>query len=161
MLRVLSVFCDSTLAFLAASPEAYVQNPNLVEDFYDLCGRTLQSIPEVLFGAGDMVLRMTQAALPGVQLQHREANNSVMRFLESLAGYGHEVQPEEGELAVNVPSYREAVLRVLEACGQALVDQLVGFVLDFHADGGADGRSARESATRLQRVGGVCAVQPL
>ena len=121
VLHILSVFCDSTL-----TPEAYIQNPNLVEDFYDLCGRSLQNIPEVLFRTGDMVLHITEAALPGIQLQHREANNSVMRFLETLATYGQEVQLEEGELAVNVASYRADVWNVLSVCGQELVSQLVG-----------------------------------
>ena len=96
VLHILSVFCDSTLTLLSVSPEAYIQNPNLVEDFYDLCGRSLQNIPEVLFRTGDMVLHITEAALPGIQLQHREANNSVMRFLETLSTYGKEVQIEEG-----------------------------------------------------------------
>ena len=121
VLHILSVFCDSTLTLLSVSPEAYIQNPNLVEDFYDLCGRSLQSIPEVLFKTGDMVLRITEAALPGIQLQHREANNSIMRFLETLTTYGQEVQLEEGELAVNTPSYRSDVLNVLGVCGQELV----------------------------------------
>lgn len=126
VLHTLSVFCDSTLTLLSVSPEAYIQNPNLVEDFYDLCGRSLQNIPEVLFRTGDMVLHITEAALPGIQLQHREANNSVMRFLETLATYGQEVQLEEGELAVNVVSYRADVWNVLSVCGQELVSQLVG-----------------------------------
>jgi len=73
-----------------------------------------------------MVLHITEAALPGIQLQHREANNSVMRFLETLATYGQEVQLEEGELAVNVASYRADVWNVLSVCGQELVSQLVG-----------------------------------
>ena len=48
VLHILSVFCDSTLTLLSVSPEAYIQNPNQVEDFYELCGRSLQNIPVVL-----------------------------------------------------------------------------------------------------------------
>ena len=146
---------------LSTSPEAYVQNPNLVEDFYDLCGRSLQSIPNVLFGAGDMVLRITQAALPGIQLQHREANNSVMRFLETLVVYGNEVEQEEGELAVNVPSYRSQVQSVLQVCGQELVNQLVPLRRACQLDRGTHRRPSGEPVARLQRVGYLCVVQPL
>ena len=161
LLHILSVFCDSTLTLLSTSPEAYVQNPNLVEDFYDLCGRSLQSIPNVLFGAGDMVLRITQAAIPGIQLQHREANNSVMRFLETLVVYGNEVEPEEGELAVNVPSYRSQVQSVLQVCGQELVSQLVRLCVSSQVDRRTHWRSPGEPVARLQRVGHLCLVQPL
>lgn len=131
VLHTLSVFCDSTLTLLSVSPEAYIQNPNLVEDFYDLCGRSLQNIPEVLFKTGDMILRITEATLPGIQLQHREANNSVIRYLETLVTYGQEVPVEEGELAVNVSSYRMDVWNVLSVCGQELVNQLVGIIEEY------------------------------
>lgn len=160
ILHILSVFCDSTLTLLSTSPEAYVQNPNLVEDFYDLCGRSLQSIPNVLFAASDMVLRITQAALPAIQLQHREANNSVMRFLETLVMYGNEVEQEEGELAVNVPPYRPQVQSVLQVCGQELVNQLVRLRVWCHVDRRTHRRPSGEPIARLQRICHLCFVQP-
>ena len=126
VLYIISFFCDSTLTLLKTSPEAYVQNPNLVEDFYDLCTRSLQNIPEVLFSAGEIVLHITQAALPAIQLQHREANQSAIRFLAALIAYGSEAPLEEGELAVNIPSFKPAVEEVLTVCGQEMVNQLVG-----------------------------------
>lgn len=61
----------------------------------------------------------------GIQLQHREANNSLMRYLESLLSYGQEVQREEGELALNPINYRDRVLAVLGECGQEMMSQLV------------------------------------
>ena len=55
-----------------------------MEDLYDLCGRSLQTIPQVMFSVEDVILRITQAAIVGIQLQHREANRSILRFLDCL-----------------------------------------------------------------------------
>ena len=123
--RILKVFCDSTLPVLQKSRDAYDENPYLVEDFYDLCGRTIQNTPALFFRDTNMLLLVTQAAVQGIQLQHREANNSLMRYLESLLSYGQEVEKEEGELALNPINYRDRVLSVLSVCGQEMMNQLV------------------------------------
>ena len=49
-----------------------------------MCGLSLQTIPQVMFSVEDMILRITQAAIVGIQLQHREANRSILRFLDCL-----------------------------------------------------------------------------
>lgn len=124
-MQILTVFCETTLTFLSTDFNLYTQNPNLVEDFYDLCDRSLESIPSILFNTTDMMLRITQAAIVGIQLQHREANSSIIRFLSSLLSHGHEDQREQGEFAINIISYRPALLQILQVCGQEMINQLV------------------------------------
>ena len=127
--RILMVFCMTTLPVLEKDPDAYDKNPDLVEDLYDLCGRTIQSTPVLFFRDYDILLNVTKAAVRGIQLQHREANNSLMRYLESLLSYGQEVKPEEGELALNPINYRDRVLAVLGECGQDMMNQLVAALM--------------------------------
>ena len=123
--QILTEFCDSTLTFLASSPDAYTQNPFIVEDLYDLCGRSLQTIPQVMFSVEDVILRITQAAIAGIQLQHREANRSILRYLDCLLMFGREQKPEEGEIVSKESNYRAQILRILQVCGQDLMNQLV------------------------------------
>lgn len=123
--QILTEFCDSTLTFLASSPDAYTQNPFIVEDLYDLCGRSLQTIPQVMFSVEDVILRITQAAIAGIQLQHREANRSILRYLDCLLMFGREQKPEEGEIVSKEGNYRAQILRILQVCGQDLMNQLV------------------------------------
>ena len=123
--QILTEFCDSTLTFLASSPDAYTQNPFIVEDLYDLCGRSLQTIPQVMFSVDSVMLRITQAAIAGIQLQHREANRSILRFLDCLLMYGREQKPEEGEVVPEETNFRPQVFRILQVCGQDLMNQLV------------------------------------
>ena len=96
-----------------------------MEDLYDLCGRSLQTIPQVMFSVEDVILRITQAAIVGIQLQHREANRSILRFLDCLLMFRREQNPEEGEIVSKESSFRPQVLRILQVCGQDLMNQLV------------------------------------
>lgn len=90
-----------------------------------MCGRALETIPAVLFNAYDILRHITDAAIIGIQLQHREANNSIIRYLAALLAYGHEYEREEGEFAMSIHSYRPVILNLLQVCGQELMNQLV------------------------------------
>ena len=72
-----------------------------------------------------MMLRITQAALPAIQLQHREANNCVIQFLSTLIAQGGDLPLEEGELGLEVAPYKQAVQAILDVCGQEMVNQMV------------------------------------
>ena len=125
IIHILTVFCETTLQLLASNQENYIRNPHLVADFYDLLCRSVDRIPDVLFNAKDMIMRIVQAAILGIQLQHREANNSVIDFLSSFIIAGQEYEREEGEFAIQMTSYRPVVEEILQNCGQTIVNELV------------------------------------
>ena len=78
-----------------------------------------------MFSVDSVMLRITQAAIAGIQLQHREANRSILRFLDCLLMYGREQKPEEGEVVSEETNFRPQVFRILQVCGQDLMNQLV------------------------------------
>lgn len=131
ILHILSVFSQTTLRFFNNDFNQLTQNPHLVEDFYDLCGRTIESQPELLFSSPDMLLQIVQVAIIGIQVQHREANSSVIRFIISFLQQGDYNHHEEGDFALNFQSYRSILESILQNCGQELMNQLVTIFLSM------------------------------
>jgi transportin-3 len=82
LIGMLNAFCMATFTVLTSS--THLRNhPDTIDDFFRLCTRFLQKRPEKFLTESmlDPILNLTIAAM---QLDHREANNSVTKFLVEL-----------------------------------------------------------------------------
>ncbi|KAI1287085.1 Transportin-3 [Halotydeus destructor] len=80
LIRMLNAFCETTFNFLTA-PSAHLRNhPDTIDDFFRLCTRFLQKRPEQ-FLRESMLNSVLDLSIAALNLDHREANNSVTKFL--------------------------------------------------------------------------------
>jgi len=83
---MLHAFCMPTFALLSQPNEvmnSLRNNPETIDDFFRLCLRFLQKLPTHFLNRSplDSILNLT---LISIQLDHREAHNSVVKFVTEL-----------------------------------------------------------------------------
>ncbi|CAF3064766.1 unnamed protein product [Rotaria sp. Silwood2] len=64
-------------------PDGFKQNPDLVDDFYRLSSRLLQRCP-LEYLKCSVIQPIIEQIIPNCHLEHRDANSSMMAFLQTL-----------------------------------------------------------------------------
>ncbi|RWS07621.1 transportin-3-like protein [Dinothrombium tinctorium] len=122
LISMLNAFCLSTFQLLTA-PECQLRNhPDTIDDFFRLCTRFLQK-NATKFLTESMLDSIINLTIASIQLNHREANNSVTKFLIELLDAGKSVSSE--------PKAKQAITRLLheQDIGQKLMDALINCAL--------------------------------
>ncbi|ODM90983.1 Transportin-3 [Orchesella cincta] len=86
LLQMLAAFIPPTFAILN-EPSGLRNHPDTVDDFFRLCTRFLQRCPIALLKS-DILSTLVTYATQATQLDHREANMSVVKFLFDLVHAG-------------------------------------------------------------------------
>lgn len=68
---------------LSAAPTAIPDNPDVVDDFFELCSTVLRLHPALL-AESELLLSSFQCGCAALRIQHREANRAVVGFFEML-----------------------------------------------------------------------------
>ncbi|XP_038639310.1 transportin-3-like isoform X3 [Scyliorhinus canicula] len=82
LLEMMQAFCGPTFQLLE-EPRGFQNHPDTVDDLFRLATRFIQRSPIVLIQSPVMSL-IIQCALAATTLNHRDANSSVMKFLQDL-----------------------------------------------------------------------------
>lgn len=117
LLDMLQAFIEPT--FTVLKEENGLRNhPDTVDDFFRLCTRFLQRAP-IAFLQFNSLSSIIQCALLSCNLDHKEANTSVMKFFQDLIRSGRTSEHVENELVKNL------VLQIVGEYGQQLVNNLL------------------------------------
>ncbi|CAG7827981.1 unnamed protein product [Allacma fusca] len=108
LLSTLEHFLTPTFNMFS-QPNGLRNHPDTVDDFFRLCTRYVQRCP-IQFLKSSIVSPLIQLATQAAQLDHREANIGVMKFLYDLvhAGRRHRDGPEGAECAALVKNILHA-----------------------------------------------------
>ena len=68
---------------LLPSLESFVNNPEMVEDFFGFLTRFLKHFPGIFFSSSH-ILEILRAAKIGISIQHKEAAKALFCFMEVL-----------------------------------------------------------------------------
>jgi len=101
-----------------------VDNPDVVDDLFELCGKVLRYQPQMLLES-DMLSSTYQCGCAALHLQHREAGRSALRFFENLIDLA--VRPERGSEPLPDASLA-AIRQVVGTQGQQLVTALISAI---------------------------------
>lgn len=88
--QLLSVFANtlrrlSLATFQLLSVEStIVDNPDVVDDYFELCSKVLRKQPQLLLEEADILMPTFQCGCAALHIQHREAGRSVLNFFERL-----------------------------------------------------------------------------
>lgn len=92
---LLQVFSDAfnrmsiaTFRLLSLTPTSIPDNPDVVDDYFELCSTVLLRSPSLLLET-QLVLTAFQCACAGLHIQHREAHRAVVGFMEHLLQIHH------------------------------------------------------------------------
>ena len=130
---LLPVFTDAfrrmshkTFALLGGSAESLVDNPDVVDDYFELCGKVLRHQPQMLLEAADLLDLSYECGCAALHLQHREAGRSALRFFENFVDLvsrpGRDPHRPLPEASLN------ALRALLGARGAQLVGRIVGAI---------------------------------
>lgn len=86
LLDMMKAFIQPTFTILQED-NGLRNHPDTVDDFFRLCGRFIQRAPE-RFLRCDALPSIVQCGLMATQLDHKEANTSVMKFFYDLIDAG-------------------------------------------------------------------------
>ncbi|XP_054260687.1 transportin-3-like [Macrosteles quadrilineatus] len=118
LLEMLQTFITTTFSLLQEE-NGLKNHPDTVDDFFRLCNRFLLRAP-VVFLTAPVFPSILQCGLMAVQLDHRDANSSVMKFFSDMvhAGVSH---PEREDFTARQQLVRE----MLAEHGRTLVNNLI------------------------------------
>lgn len=74
---------------ILTTAESFTENPDIVEDFFELGMRCLNCMPESMLES-ELVVKMFVCGLQGLLVQHREAYSSLLAFFETIVKSDHE-----------------------------------------------------------------------
>lgn len=117
LLEMLQAFIEPSFNILQEE-DGLKNHPDTVDDFFRLCTRFIQRCP-LEFLQSQILNPILQCAILACTLSHKDANQSVMKFLVSLLTYGI---PDN---ASKYPVEKELVRQIVEVNGEALVMNLV------------------------------------
>uniref|UniRef100_A0A4W3HDV9 Transportin-3 n=1 Tax=Callorhinchus milii TaxID=7868 RepID=A0A4W3HDV9_CALMI len=119
LLDMMQAFCGPTFQLLE-QPSGFQNHPDTVDDLFRLATRFIQRSPVTLIQSPVMSL-IIRCAIAAATLNHRDANSSVMKFVQDLVHLGvvKEVTLEDFELRKNL------VRGILAESGALLVSQLL------------------------------------
>uniref|UniRef100_A0A4W3HCH4 Transportin-3-like n=1 Tax=Callorhinchus milii TaxID=7868 RepID=A0A4W3HCH4_CALMI len=115
LLDMMQAFCGPTFQLLE-QPSGFQNHPDTVDDLFRLATRFIQRSPVTLIQSPVMSL-IIRCAIAAATLNHRDANSSVMKFVQDLVHLG--VVKEDFELRKNL------VRGILAESGALLVSQLL------------------------------------
>ena len=95
-----------------------VDNPDVVDDFFELSSKVLKKMPSLLLETPSLLDSVFMCGCAGLHVQHREANRSVVSFFETLVGLPRAPTPPPAAAL-------QALLGVLTARGGNLVHAMV------------------------------------
>ncbi|GCB63304.1 hypothetical protein scyTo_0007374 [Scyliorhinus torazame] len=135
LLEMMQAFCGPTFQLLE-EPRGFQNHPDTVDDLFRLATRFIQRSPIVLIQSPVMSL-IIQCALAATTLNHRDANSSVMKFLQDLVHVATvNKHKEDFELRKNLvhgflgESGALLVAQLVQACCFYLVPSMLGNVAD-------------------------------
>jgi len=79
----------STFKLLSVNPTSLPDNPDVVDDYFELCSKVLRRQPSLLLESQTsppLLLTVFQCGCAGLHIQHREAARAVVCFFEVLVG---------------------------------------------------------------------------
>jgi len=120
LLQAVIAVSTTTFQLLQGGLEPFTNNPDIVEEFFELAGRCLRRFPQQILQSGGLVDTMTRCALVALTLQHVSACESVLVFLETLCT----CDPPKGTNEAT-PQHKQAVLALFHAHGSAMMHGLV------------------------------------
>ncbi|XP_048376990.1 transportin-3-like isoform X1 [Stegostoma tigrinum] len=135
LLEMMQAFCGPTFQLLE-QPRGFQNHPDTVDDLFRLATRFIQRSPVVLIQSPVMSL-IIRCALTATTLNHRDANSSVMKFLQDLVHVATiNKHKEDFELRKNLvhgflgESGALLVAQLVQACCFYLVPSMLGNVAD-------------------------------
>ncbi|XP_042201062.1 transportin-3-like [Callorhinchus milii] len=118
LLDMMQAFCGPTFQLLE-QPSGFQNHPDTVDDLFRLATRFIQRSPVTLIQSPVMSL-IIRCAIAAATLNHRDANSSVMKFVQDLVHLGVvKERVEDFELRKNL------VRGILAESGALLVSQLL------------------------------------
>lgn len=115
LIEMLGSFIQPTFRMLEKE-NGLRDHPDTVDDFFRLCARYLQRAPAEFLQSA-CVNPILQCAMLAAMLEHRDANCSVMKYLENLLALGRSEEQR--------PEVRRLVCGVVEANVDALMSNLL------------------------------------
>lgn len=135
LLEMMQAFCGPTFHLLE-QPRGFQNHPDTVDDLFRLATRFIQRSPVVLIQSPVMSL-IIRCALAATTLNHRDANSSVMKFLQDLIHVATiNEHRDDFELRKNLvhgflgESGALLVAQLVQACCFYLVPSMLGNVAD-------------------------------
>ena len=61
-----------------------IENPDVVDDYFELCGKVLRCQPSMLLESADLLPYAFDCGCAALHLHHREANRSALRFFDNM-----------------------------------------------------------------------------
>ena len=99
-----------------------MDNPDVVDDYFELCGKVLRCQPSMLLESAELLPYAFDCGCAALHLHHREANRSALRFFENLIDLF--ARPGRGTKPLSDASHA-ALRALLGSKGEQLVRQLV------------------------------------
>jgi len=75
---------QATFNLLRSGENAITDNPDVVDDFFELCNKVLRHVPLLLLEPDQLLLTVFDCGCAGLHILHREAGRSVTSFFEAL-----------------------------------------------------------------------------
>ncbi len=116
LFEMINALATTSFAFLR-SHDDLTRHPDVVEEFFYLMGRMMSHCPGPLVSS-PLLPSLFQCAAVGMQLDHRDANNGTLYFLENTITYGLSLRES------NRPESQQLLEQVLATEGQAIVRNL-------------------------------------
>lgn len=125
--ELLPLFTDayrhmSVATFKLLQASTLVDNPDVVDDYFELCGKVLRCQPPMLLESPDLLPLIFECGTAALHLQHKEASRSALRFFDSLVDLF--ARPGRGLIPLPEPSLN-ALRELLGARGQQLVTAII------------------------------------
>ena len=125
--NLLPLFMDSfrrmsIATFKLLQSTTLVENPDVVDDYFELCGKVLRCQPPMMLEATDLLPLIFECGTAALLLQHKEAARSALRFFDNLVDLFS--RPGRGVTPLSRASL-DALRSMLGSRGQQLVTAIV------------------------------------
>lgn len=110
-------------AGMLSSLEAFTEDPDLVDDFFELMRRVMDKLPEVLMQL-QCLPNALQSAIVGMCIQHHDASRSLLSFFDGFLEMAIDGEHLSHLSPQVVQQWRPVVVGLLQQCGPQLVNQL-------------------------------------
>ena len=112
----------SIATFKLLQSTTLVENPDVVDDYFELCGKVLRCQPPMMLEATDLLPLIFECGTAALLLQHKEAARSALRFFDNLVDLFS--RPGRGVTPLSRASL-DALRSMLGSRGQQLVTAIV------------------------------------
>jgi len=118
-----NVFSQRTLQILKDS-ESFRDNPDIVEDFFDLVVRYIRQCPQSIF-SNPILPQIFSCAIKGLVVQHKQALHAVMQFFIMTIGQGINDRNDPASM-----QYKSIITALLQQYGDPLCNGLITGITD-------------------------------